>query len=163
MLSEVKAVVFIPLTQSQVTVIDFDDYEKIRGMKWCAQSRKGRFHAARYFGKKYDYLHRFLLNAPAGIEVDHRDGDGLNNQRYNLRLATKEHQRWGYKRPKTNCTSSFRGVSWYSQWGRWVAEITFKKKKIRLGGFDNEEDAARAYDAKARELFGEWASPNFPA
>lgn len=157
-----NVVVFIPLSQGQVTVIDFDDFEKVRGLKWCAQSRKGRFHAARYFGKKYEYLHRYLLDAPSGIEVDHKNGDGLDNRRENLRLATKTQQRQGYRRPKTGTTSKYRGVSRWNGYDKWQAEISFNKKKIRLGGFDKEEDAARAYDKKARELFGEFASPNFP-
>jgi hypothetical protein len=102
-------------------------------------------------------MHRAIMGAPAGIEVDHIDNDGLNNTRENLRFATHQQNCFNKPAPKSN-TSGFKGVSWSDALGCWTAIIRGK----RIGQFDTPEDAALAYDATARELFGEYAYVNFP-
>jgi hypothetical protein len=106
-------------------------------------------------------MHRVLLNAPASLHVDHVNGNGLDNQRSNIRLATPgENQHNG--RLRKNNSSGFKGVSWVTRDKRWQVSIWLGGKQRALGRFQNLEDAARAYDNAARELFGEFARLNFP-
>jgi AP2 domain-containing protein len=160
-----SAVVFIPLTQGKVTVIDFEDFEKVRLYKWHAQRVNNHWYARAYTGREnkksqLTYLHKFLCNGEQ--DTDHRDGDGLNNQRRNLRACSKSENQRSVRRKKDGATSKFRGVSLCRQTNRWRAQIYYGRRQHVLGRYDNAENAARAYDAAAKEYFGEFASLNFP-
>lgn len=156
---EVKVEVFIPLTKGKVAVIDFEDFDKVRGFKWNAVQKRRCWYAR---GPDSKYLHRILMGVTSKkIQVDHIDGDGLNNTRKNLRICNNQQNNCAKKRIKLNATSGFRGVSWDKQTGLWRAKIMHNRKTISLGRFLTEIDAAGAYDKKAKELFGEFASPNF--
>ena len=96
------------------------------------------------------------------MKIDHIDGDGLNNRRANLRHCTNQENCRNQGLARNN-RSGFKGVSWYPNSGKWVATIWDGKRKVFLGYYADPVEAARAYDAKARELFGEFARPNFPA
>ena len=104
-------------------------------------------------------LHRLLLGS--AVLVDHRDGNGLNNQRSNLRPATHA-QNLQNTRKRAGTTSRFKGVCWNKKKQAWVAFIKHEGKKKYLGCFSSEEVAARAYDFAASETFGEFACLNFP-
>jgi len=104
-------------------------------------------------------MHRFILSAKAGDLVDHRDGDGLNNQKVNLRLATTA-QNGRNQRRRADNRSGFKGVK--ANGSKWMARIRANNQRIFIGNFSTKEDAARAYDAVARLLFGEFARLNFP-
>lgn len=106
-------------------------------------------------------MHRFILDAPTGLEVDHIDKDGLNNQRDNLRIASRIQNSWN-NGPNSKNKSGFKGVSFRKETKKWVAHIIVNGKQIYLGGFDNKVDAAKAHDKAARELEGEFAYLNFP-
>lgn len=154
----------IPLTQGLIAQVDDADFKAVNRFKWCAQRIGRNFYAARRFRKPdgkqgYQYLHQFLF--PGVLRVDHRDGDGLNNQRYNLRPATNQQNLWGFQRKRPGATSKFRGVSWESRRLTWHARLKISGKSIHLGYFDDETDAACAYDTAAIKYFGEFASPNF--
>lgn len=107
-------------------------------------------------------LHRFLLGLGKGDvgRVDHRDGNGLNNQRYNLRLATHS-QNMQNRRVQKNNRSGFKGVTWNKDMKKWATKIKFEGKWVWLGAFESPEEGGRAYDLKAKELFGEFARLNF--
>lgn len=93
--------------------------------------------------------------------VDHRNGDGLDNQDHNLRVATKA-QNMGNQQPRRGTASRFKGVTWHNQQGKWRARIKIDGRFRHLGCFSVEEDAACAYDAAALAAWGEYARPNFP-
>lgn len=155
----------ITLTQCKVALVDEDDFERLSAFKWCATRHRQRWYAVRRAtrveGGMIVRMHRQVLDAPSGLDVDHIDGDGLNNRRSNLRVATRlENARNQVCR--RGGTSTFKGVS-RSGTRRWRATIRLATGRLHLGYFDSEEDAAKTYDVAAREHFGSFASLNFPA
>jgi|SRR5712664_137698 len=160
----------LPLSQGKFAIISDVGYAKLmsseyRDKKWSAQRGPHTFYAATQYippanSRRLFFLHRFLLDAPAGSEVDHRDGNGLNNLETNLRLATVSTNQQN-RRKWTQATSRFKGVYWNSRDCRWTARIGINKKRISLGNFRNEKTAACAYDAAAKKYFGEFACLNF--
>lgn len=96
---------------------------------------------------------------PPGLQLDHRDQNGLNNLPTNLRFATISQQRMN-RRGRTDTNSRFKGVSWSKQKRKWLAYIGTGKHRIHLGFFTDEHDAARAYDRAAIKHFGKFASLN---
>lgn len=148
---------FVPLTQgkfAKVDEADFADVSRWNWTYWC--DRSGREYAIR--GESL-FLHRYLMDANSDEKIDHKNGDGLDNRRENLRKATyAENNR--NRRKDANKVSKYKGVS--KHYDKWSASIWADEKKTWLGRFDSEEDAARAYDKAARRLFGEFARVNFP-
>ena len=98
---------------------------------------------------------------PGRFEVDHIDGNCQNNKPENLRLADRNQNKVNGPAYRHNPTG-MRGVAFHRQSGKYQARISWQKKRVRLGCYDNAEDAARAYDNAAKRLFGEFARPNFP-
>lgn len=152
----------IPLTQGRVAHVDDADYEQVACHKWFfCEVRKGtgKGYAVRTVNDRCVYMHRVVADAPRGMQVDHIDGDRLNNARANLRLATLRDNRrnnHGY----ANNKSGFKGVGWHTKAGKWVARITVNNKPKHLGLFVDRIDAARAYNAAALIHFGEFACLN---
>ncbi len=105
-------------------------------------------------------MHRLIVGAKAGISIDHINGNTLDNRKCNLRIATPSQNSMN-QRIKEH-SSHYKGVTWHRQHGKWYAQLKHNQHLNFLGLFLNEEDAARAYDAKAKELFGEFARLNFP-
>ncbi len=155
----------IELTQGYKTIVDDEDAD-LAELKWCLRMLK-RPYAARSKNLGYTTLtipmHRVILSRMLGRElakgeyVDHADGDGLNNQRSNLRLATIS-QNNRNKGNSRNNTSGYKGVVWRG--GKWNAQIRFNHKCLHLGCFDIIEDAARAYNEAALKYHGEFAYLN---
>jgi hypothetical protein len=152
-----SAVVFLPLSQGQVSVIDFQDMEVVGRVKWSACRKRNGFHALRRYQGKTILLHRAIMSAPPGVQIDHCDGDGLNNRRQNLRFCDAR-QNQHNRRNRSPGTSKFKGVT--QRESGWQAQIFFNGKKRYLGMFKNEVEAAKAYDAAARKFFGDFACPN---
>lgn len=144
----------IPLTRSLVALVDDEDYESLSAYKWHARKDGYRFYAARSHGGSTILMHRVLLGAPAGMAADHLSGDGLDNRRANLRLATHAqniHNRGANK----NNTSGYKGVSLNR--GRWAAHINVNGKRKHLGSFSYPQEAHAAYCSAAEKLHGEFA------
>jgi hypothetical protein len=156
----------IYLDEGLWTIVDTADYYRFSCFKWYIDGRDGRFYAVR--GKRIGKdnvikvrLHREIMKAPEGLLVDHRNFDGLDNRRSNLRIATHGENNQN-KRKRKGATSRYIGVSFDNWAGKWRARIMYKGKMIFLGHFDNEIDAAKAYDAAAKKYYGEFARLNFP-
>lgn len=152
--------IVIPLTRGKVAIIDNEDAALISQYKWQADRDGRTWYARRTIslpggGRKTQKMHQLITGHP---RTDHRNGDGLDNRRANLRRATKAQN--NRNRRKTIGYSKYKGVGWHEN--RWCAQIKVNGKKIHLGRFISEEDAARAYDAAARREFGEFAALNFP-
>jgi len=159
----------IPLTQGKFAIVDLDDYESLAKHKWFAVKYCRSFYAERK-GKsqnnrriKYNIkMHRRILQAPKNKIVDHINHNGLDNRKANLRIVTVLQNSWNARKQLGNFSSKYKGVSFTKRTRRWKAKISYKGKNIYLGCFDNEHSAAKAYDKKAAELFGEYAHFNLP-
>jgi hypothetical protein len=116
------------------------------------------FYARTSVDGKHKFLHRLIMGAPKGVEVDHINGEGRDNRRSNLRLCT--HAENGRNSVSRTGKSQYKGVYFDSRRGRWIARIRKDRKYHWLGSFHNEEDAARAYNLAAPKLHGEFARPN---
>ena len=155
---------YIKLTQGKFAIVDTEDYDELSKHKWYANKWKHIWYAKRGIREdshlKTLLMHRVIMNAQKGQEVDHRNGDGLYNLRCNLRFCANGQNQYN-QRPQKNRTSKFKGVCLSKGGKKWISQITLKSKRYYLGVFINEIDAALAYDAKAKELFGEFARLNF--
>jgi hypothetical protein len=153
----------ITLTQGKITLVDDADFESLSIYKCHAlrgRWNKGTWYARANVGGKQILLHRLILgDPPPGMEVDHIDGDGLNNQRSNLRFCTKSENMQNRKLQRNN-TSGYRGVVFHKPTKKWQATISFQGKTRWLGLFVLPEEAAAAYDREASRLFGEFARLN---
>lgn len=153
----------IALANSEkMALVDDADAQTVAGFRWSLQRQTDTRceYAARYEGENTILMHRALM--PEVEFIDHRSGDGLDNQRSNLRACTQQQNQWN--RRKFKGLSSFKGVERdVKKSGRvkWRARIVVNGKKLSLGYFRSELGAALAYDAAARFFFGEFARPNF--
>jgi phage-related protein len=150
----------IALTRGMVTLVSDCDYEELNKHKWSAQKGGKTFYAVRRNFLSNVSMHRVILNIPYGAQVDHKDGNGLNNTRSNLRIATRS-QNQANRKISSNNTSGFKGIYWNAGFRKWRAIVICNKKTFYAGYYDTAEEAARAYDKKARELFGEYAKTNY--
>ena len=148
----------IPLTRGYVTVIDDEDWVLVGGCKWSAQvvPHRNTVYANATVNGKATTLHALL--APDWAEVDHVDGDGLNNRRSNLRDGAGFRNK-ANRGVQSNSTSGFKGVS-RRRGGKWGAFIKVNRKQIYLGVYDTPEEAADVYDQAAISHFGEYAKTN---
>jgi hypothetical protein len=153
------------LTRGFFARIDEEDFIKLWDKKWTyLASKSGTGYAVHHYrvnGKSYSIMmHRFLMNAPRHMTVDHINGDGLDNRRCNLRLATPGENSRNRKPPKG---SKFKGVHKSKSLTKpFLSRITVEARSIYLGSFETPEEAARVYDDAARLHHGEFARLNFP-
>lgn len=158
----------VPLSRGLFALVSAEDFERVSQHKWFARLENRTLYAIRDLprlpGQKYRgkiKLHRFLLDAKPGELVDHRDGDGLNNTRGNLRLATTGENNRNIRKPAHGLTSTFKGVSWHPKAKKFQATIRLNRKSHYIGLFSEPADAAWAYDREARRLHGRFACCNF--
>lgn len=158
----------IQLTRGKVALVDDADYEALNQYKWCvAHGQTGGFYAVRAGlardgqRKRTILMHRQIVGAAAGVDVDHANGNTLDNRRRNLREATRS-QNCANRHKRPASSSKYRGVHWKKANGKWAAQIKVNGHIRHLGLFADEQEAARTYDAAARAVFGEYANPNFP-
>jgi len=140
--------------------VDPEDYDALSKYKWYAVKRSRQYYAVAKVGQKKVRMHRLIMKAPKGKVVDHINHNGLDNRKANLRLATEQQNTWNKRKQVGDYSSKYKGVAWVKSKQRWRSKITCNSRDISLGYFDDEKTAAEAYDDKAKELFGEYASLN---
>lgn len=139
-------------------IVSDEDYDRLNVFAWCLTGWK-----ARYVGRRTNrttlYLHREVIGAPVGLEVDHINRNPLDNRRENLRLCTpsQNHANTGHL---TGGSSQYRGVCWDAGYGAWMAYIKVNGRFKGLGRFQDERKAALAYDSAAAKIFGSFATLN---
>lgn len=147
-------------------LVDDEDYSLLSRFKWTVLDGKKdhTVYARTKLGRYTILMHHLVMGT--GVSIDHKNRVGLDNTKDNLRVANQsENQANAVKRKSMNGkkpSSEYKGVCWHKQRGRWTANISKEGKQVYLGLFDSEEEAAKAYDARASELFGEFARLNFP-
>jgi hypothetical protein len=151
----------IPLTRGKFAIVDEADYERVAAFKWTAlHPSRTNWYGFRYEGprdaRKGIYLHRFILDAPAGVLVDHVNGDGLDCRRSNLRLCDAT----GNARNRRS-NGSAKGY-YVTRHGRFAVRLKVGNRQKYIGTFEREDDALAAYDTAARLYFGAFARLNFP-
>ncbi len=146
--------------------VDDEDFEVLNQWNWYAQKGYKTFYACRSVfdskGRKSNLgMHRFLLGLKKGDKkfVDHKDSNGLNNQKNNIRVATYSENSCNIG-IKSNNTSGFKGVSFCKITGLWHARIMFNKKNIPVGRFKEKQEAALARDRLAKQYHGQFAYLN---
>ncbi len=160
----------IPLGKSGlVALVDDEDAERVGSYLWHAFRSGGNVYAIRrirvggYKGPKVCCLmHRFIVSAPDGLDVDHRNHNGLDNRRENLRVCEHVHNMRNMLPHSTGHSSTFKGVGFHKKRAKWRAFIRLNGREEHLGLFVSEIEAARAYDAAALAAWGEFAWLNFP-
>ena len=174
----------IQLTQGKVAIVDDEDFEFLNQYKWSAHKEHNIYYAVRCvtiqsYNKmknqkwkgKIIRMHRLLMEFPLTQPsetkeyIDHKNGNGLDNRKINLRLCTGPQNNANSSKQKNyggkKTTSIYKGVYWKKDCKKWCAKIMFNRKSIHLGYFDNEIHAAKTYDKKSKKLFGEFAWLNF--
>ncbi|MDO8725632.1 MAG: AP2 domain-containing protein [Candidatus Methanoperedens sp.] len=156
-----KNFVLVPLANGRgFAKVSPEDLDKVKDYKWSFCN--GYALTTIYIPyKKTIRMHRLIIDSPNGVYVDHINRDTLDNRRSNLRLATPSQSRANTSGQRTRHISKYKGVRYYSRTKRWVSSICANRKRIFLGSYDLQEDAARAYDSAALYFFGEYAYTNF--
>jgi hypothetical protein len=155
-------VVEIPLTRGLVAQVSEVDAAWVQQHNWQAQRANRTWYAKTLIDGRTVKLHRAIAERAGltidGMQVDHVNGDGLDDRRENLRVATGRENMRHQTRKARGCSSQHKGVSWNGKAGRWYACIVVDGRHVNLGLHDSETDAAAVYDAAAREHFGDFAA-----
>lgn len=152
----------IQLGRGYVALVDDEDYERVNAHKWYIfNPQLSKTTYAQRNARPVGLMHRFILDAPEGTRVDHVDGNGLNNVRSNLRLASHA-DNMRNRRKAVNNTSGYIGVYWDKHKSKWRARVRVNNKNNHIGYFDDLVLAAKARDTAALDLHGEFAVLNFP-
>jgi len=154
---------YVTLTQGYEAVIDAADAPFVGQFNWCAVVNCNTVYAYRRTKTKEGgafgtLLHRFLLEPPKGVEVDHISRDGLDNRRANLRVASRAQNSWNSKPPSSN-TSGYKNVTFCKRKRRWVVRISVGNKRLRFGSFPTPGEAHAAYVKACLLHHGEFARP----
>jgi hypothetical protein len=152
-------VAYVPLTKGCEAAIDIADIPRVEAWSWTALEGRHTTYARRAVlvgsGYRTVYLHCAIWGETLGLEIDHIDGNGLNNQRSNLRLATHS-ENMRNQRLSRNSSSGLKGASWSKSNQRWQAQITIERKHCHLGFYDTPEEAHEAYARASVELHGQF-------
>lgn len=155
----------ILLTQGKCAIVDDEDFNTLSQYQWNASQYK---NSKTWYAKRNNrvnghqvtiLMHRQIMNAKQGLSVDHINHNGLDNQKHNLRLCSHKENMFN-RTPDKNTSSCFKGVYWCKNISKWRSYITIDNKKVMLGCFESEIEAAKAYDLQASKNFGEFANLN---
>ena len=154
------AIRYITLPQGKFAIVDTANYEWLNQHKWTASRAGDTWYARRQSKGTTIFMHRQIMQPPPGMVVDHIDHNGLHNRLLNLRLCTRRQN--NYNSRTTTGSSPYKGVSYDKAARKYRATINHRGQHHHLGLFETEIEAARAYDRKASQLFGDFAYLNFP-
>lgn len=147
----------IELSSGQTALVDDEDFELLSKHRWYLTKKGYAYRSHRANGQPRTMrMHRQILGAPPDKQVDHINGNRLDNRKANLRLVTSQQNRMNSKK-RANSRSGLKGVIWDATHSRWLAAVTLNGNRYNLGVFPTPEAAHEAYKAKAKELFGEFA------
>jgi hypothetical protein len=154
----------IPLTRGMVALVDDEDFEDLSQYQWQASTGRYCSYAVRDIYKNGSHwrerMHRRIMNAREGNCVDHKNHNGLDNRRDNLRICSPSQNLQNMRNSKGG-SSQYKGVSWSRAAHKWKVAVQHNGEQIHLGVFCDEKEAARVYDEEAQKLFGEFAFLNF--
>ena len=156
------------MTQPKYAKVDPGDYERMRKNEWFTKKGRNSFYAFRREAtgkpgnKKLIYMHQEVIEVPEGMVADHINHDGMDNRSGNLRAATHSQNMCHRKKSSRATHSKYKGIYWHKNIRKWQARIKCNKKRIELGYFRDEIEAAKAYDRAAMKYHGEFACLNFP-
>ena len=150
----------IYLSQQKFALVDDEDYENLQQFNWSLHVTAGSDYAKHIIKgtNLTELMHRRIMNAIKGQEIDHINGNGLDNRKSNLRIVT--HQQNLMNQKKTRGISQFKGVTWDKSRKKWMARIKLNRKTINLGRFETEKEASDTYDKASIQYFGKYAKPN---
>ncbi len=153
--------VCIPLTRGRHMLIDAEDYPKIYNHSWYVVAGNG---GNLYACSEKDHVgirsHRVIMQPPADKQIDHINGDSLDNRKSNLRICTHSENAKNIKLRKPRGSSKYKGVYFRKDRNKWVAMLYYNGFALKFGSFTDEHDAARAYNDAAIKYYGEFASLN---
>lgn len=154
----------IKLTRNMVAIVDDENFEWLNQWKWYAQKSGNTYYAKRretQGEKKFIYMHRLIMRAKPGQEIDHANGNGWDNRIENMRFCT-DSQNFQNSRKRKNCSSKYKGVHYANHAKKWRAMICAPGvgKSSHIGCYSSEREAAKSYNEKAKVLFGEFANLN---
>lgn len=156
----------IRLTQGKYAIVDPENYERLNRKKWYAVKEGRSFYAVRNVTinhkKRPEQMHRVLMKAEAGQFIDHINHNGLDNRIANLRPVSRTENNWNARKREGKCSSKYKGVCRLKVNKKWQSRIQVNGKSIFLGVFEEEIEAAKAYDTAARKYYGDFAYTNFP-
>lgn len=150
---------YIKLTKGKRAIVDNEDFERLSSLNW---SFTNGYAAKKVKGNKNLFMHTFIMNCPKDKKIDHKNGNGLDNRKTNLRICTQA-QNIANQKIGTRNISGYKGVSYFKagkRLKRWVAKIVVNYRQKHLGYFDNKKEAALAYNEAAKKYFGEYARLN---
>lgn len=153
----------IPLTRGAFAIVDDEDFARLNRLKWYCSASCYAVRTVHVGGKsKPVFMHKVIRPVPEGFEVDHINGNRLDNRRENLRRVSHQQNQRNKRQSKARRSSRFKGVFKSRRLGKWCAQIEVNERSIHVGVFTDERDAALAYDAAARYYFEDFAALNFP-
>jgi hypothetical protein len=159
----------IALTRNKFAIVDAEDFERLKEFNWMARYSSLTWYAVRCARvsekreRKLVWMHNVILPPTEGKMVDHFNHNGLDNRKTNLRIATRGQNRCNCRKNK-GCSSKYKGVCFHKNSRRqkqWDSYINVNGRRISLGDYKTEIEAARAYDVAARKYHGEFAGLNF--
>jgi hypothetical protein len=157
----------IALTRGKYAIVDPEDYERLAKYRWQAVKSRNTFYAIRCSrrdrngARKYYQMHREIMKIEDNKVCDHINGNGLDNRKANLRPATRAQNGWNQGKSNVKSRSQYKGLAWDSKDKRWEVRISVNGRRIYIGRFKDQMEAARAYDRAANKYHGQFANVNF--